>query len=425
MQNLICTSLYVAFMILTPIVDADFEEHNLSPVKCSMGDHLNDNRNYASYVNSNHVSLEFQKRLAYNTYMVNEMIAQNIELRIPIRFIVFDGSDFDDTVSPSNDEIVEEVLFTEEAFNDAGLNVSLSIIAIDEYEDDKYYENYNGVNDDAQLFVSYGDPGVINVFYIPGAGQHANFPISIDPTNTPNDMKTVVLNADFINNGWSLMHELGHTFGLFHAWQGSSSSVSEEYVTRDSNDPNYNCHTHGDEVCDTPATLNLEWGTGSTTTKHGDFGEDDPADCDYNFVYTGNPVDPAGVALPMNSLVWSNAMNYGDRDCSRSFTSGQADRMWSFLPEVISYLDMSRSSHCLNQIPGFPPTYENTETFLDGWAFTGQIIERELLIESTQELHDQRQRTFYRSDDKVLLKPGFHAGSGVSFLATAQTVNCD
>lgn len=430
MKHLLHTVFYTAMVLIKPSIETSTVDHSPTRYMCSMSDTFYNAPDHMDDDVYNNVSIEFNKRLEYNRAILKQMATNNIKLRIPIRFVVFDGSGDFDTVSPSDDEIYEEVAYANEVYSNSGFNVELYVRWIHEYEDDTYYDNYSGPNDDTQLFIDYGDPNLINVFYIPGAGQHANFPISIDHNNSPSDMKTIVLHADYINNGWSLIHELGHTFGLFHTWggipyasNGSQNSPSEEYVTRDPNDPNYNCHTHGDRVCDTPAAINLEWGNGGNSTKYGDYGEGDPADCDYNFGYNHGPVDKAGVSLPMNSTVWSNVMNYGDRNCSRSFTPGQVDRMWSYMPEVISYLDMPQAQHCLNLIG--PGVYFNTETFLSGDIYNGQIVERELLIESTQELHDQHQSTFYKSDDKVVLKPGFRAYSGVSFLATQQTDNCN
>jgi predicted Zn-dependent protease len=77
----------------------------------------------------------------------------------------------------------------------------------------------------------------------------------------------------------TLIHELGHTFGLFHTFQGGSCTES-------------NCNIQGDRVCDTPPT--------STNSS------------------CGSPACPDAMT--------SNHMDYTSQNCRVAFTEGQRER---------------------------------------------------------------------------------------------------
>lgn len=73
----------------------------------------------------------------------------------------------------------------------------------------------------------------------------------------PSGMQTIydgiVMMASFTNIPYLIAHEMGHSFDLYHTFQGSSGSTCPV---------NNNCNQDGDKVCDTPPVLG---NTGSAT----------------------------------------------------------------------------------------------------------------------------------------------------------------
>lgn len=79
----------------------------------------------------------------------------------------------------------------------------------------------------------YGSGGYVAGYaYFPGA------PATVDGV--------ILLAKEAKSGSTTLPHELGHSFGLYHTWQGGATSCP----------PNANCNTQGDEVCDTDPHIN-------------------------------------------------------------------------------------------------------------------------------------------------------------------------
>jgi len=58
----------------------------------------------------------------------------------------------------------------------------------------------------------------------------------------------------------ALSHELAHTFNITHVWgNNNSGATTDEHVTRDQSNPNYNALTAGDKIHDTAAMTSF-WG---------------------------------------------------------------------------------------------------------------------------------------------------------------------
>lgn len=94
-----------------------------------------------------------------------------------------------------------------------------------------------------------------------------------------------------LNLGKTLVHEVGHFFGLYHTFQGGCSGMSSS-----------NCQTMGDRVCDTPPVQspNFNCVTG-----------------------TDSCIEPVS-NIP--DLI-NNYMDYGNDNCINNFTSGQILRL--------------------------------------------------------------------------------------------------
>lgn len=74
--------------------------------------------------------------------------------------------------------------------------------------------------------------------YVAGYAYFPGAPATVDGV--------ILLAKEAKSGSTTLPHELGHSFGLYHTWQGGATSCP----------PNANCNTQGDEVCDTDPHIN-------------------------------------------------------------------------------------------------------------------------------------------------------------------------
>ena len=117
--------------------------------------------------------------------------------------------------------------------------------------------------------------------YIAGYGTLPNeFPEGDARHGVVVDYATFPGSAPPLDRGHTLVHELGHYFGLFHTFQGG-------------------CAAPGDEVEDTPAEASASYGCA-----------------------IGRDTCPSAGADPVQ-----NFMDYSEDDCTTAFTAGQGERM--------------------------------------------------------------------------------------------------
>ena len=109
----------------------------------------------------------------------------------------------------------------------------------------------------------------------------------------------------------SLIHEMGHYFGLYHTFRGGCE--------------NDNCSTNGDLVCDTPPDQSTAW------------------------LLCGQTVNTCNTDAPDFFDMTSNFLDYGNSNCMHDFTPGQASRMNFFLAGARSSLLDSKA--CLPPCP--------------------------------------------------------------------------
>jgi len=129
----------------------------------------------------------------------------------------------------------------------------------------------------------------------------------------PGDKDVILIDKEYMNgDANTLVHEMGHFFGLYHTFQIEDTGV--EFVNGS------NCETTGDLVCDTEADPSDEPSN-----------EDFP-DCNYN----GTPLADANgdfYVPPTN-----NFMSYYSDECRCRFTPQQYNRMLEQYLQLRSYL---------------------------------------------------------------------------------------
>ncbi|MCC6410864.1 MAG: gliding motility-associated C-terminal domain-containing protein [Saprospiraceae bacterium] len=109
----------------------------------------------------------------------------------------------------------------------------------------------------------------------------------------------------------SLVHEMGHYWGLYHTFQGGCN--------------NNNCLTDGDRVCDTPPDQSTSW------------------------LLCGQTVNTCNTEVPDVPDMTNNFLDYGNSNCMHDFSQGQADRMNFFLEGARASLLESKG--CLPPCP--------------------------------------------------------------------------
>ena len=277
-----------------------------------------------------------------------------------------DGNCCNDNASQA--EVQSEIDYLNANYANHQFNVHVFLLSYNEHVDDNLDDTYGGMSIDQAIWDEYGVPNAINLFYMDfdngGGSQHAYF-----PWKNLNGM--VVVNQDYFFDGWSLIHELGHFWGILHTFES-------------------------DGIADTPPCPNLEFGDpGSPATF---YNEDDCA----NFYATYN--DPNN-GYTMSESVYENAMNYGARRCSQSWTGGQVDKMWERVPELIDEWGL----YCNVLVPLNCPSTR----VMNGIAY-GQYAKASDKIESTQEIQASIREDFIGGSNEVILKPGFSANYGAN-----------
>ncbi|KAB7729084.1 hypothetical protein F5984_15660 [Rudanella paleaurantiibacter] len=220
--------------------------------------------------------------------------------------------------------------------NGVGIQFYLAGTSPDYIDDDALFNSFSGANEsllDGRDAVNALNMYFVNAFAQSGLGGYAYFPGNQLVTTR----QFILANLNSIENDLGnrlIPHELGHTFNLYHTFQGSTGT-DPELVTRGAG---ANCSTAGDLVCDTPADPNGRSGA-STAYVNG---------CQQ---YNGTATDPTGMTY---SPSITNIMSYFF-PCTHDFTPGQYDRMEAGLA-----LRQTHTAYSLN----YPPTAVTAPTNL-------------------------------------------------------------
>jgi len=244
---------------------------------------------------------------------------------------------------------------------------------------DNDWENFCGQdNAEYQIAGEFNVANVINLYYVNTDGWNwSSFPSYIEDYCKD----WIILNNGDIGNDFLLAHELGHYFNLIHTFQGYGNNDPDdnEHITRDPGEDCYNCQTHGDHLCDTPAD-NDEWSNGCSWNGAGADG------CsDLNF-------SPDG----------ANIMSYSP--CPDYFSAGQSNRMINAVTGSRAYLECPFLSDCQSN-----------------WTLSAdqnnmQAYQASNTVTSTADINSGAVSA-YDAGNSITLQPGFHAKTGSTFAA--------
>lgn len=198
--------------------------------------------------------------------------------------------------------------------------------------EDLYYGIWNTETD--EFFDKFNKDKVINLYLLDNSadGSYLNgFTYPVDLTlATGRNRDLICIGMRTIDNGKTLVHEIGHFFTLLHTFNvnGCGGGCRTEEMADGSN-----CATTGDLICDTPA---------------------DPADPNYIDVrtcrYYGDIKDERG--NPYNPLI-NNFMSYYDACCEYKFTPQQ----YAIIRKIAN-----NYRHYLKRKPVITPTTPTTPT---------------------------------------------------------------
>jgi hypothetical protein len=175
---------------------------------------------------------------------------------------------------------------------------------------------------------NYVIPNCFNV-YLP---RSAYLGISgVGGVTNPGNNKLAVTQGNFTASwgaifGNVITHEMAHTFGLDHTFGGNNNgSTTEEHVTRNPNDINYNALTTADKVHDTPAMISF---SAEATLE----GVELDSIIDFNTCeYLGNHTDSQGTSFILTSEDVRNFMAYTHDACRNQFTPGQGIKIREYI----------------------------------------------------------------------------------------------
>ena len=180
----------------------------------------------------------------------------------------------------------------------APAGITLAVCDSIRYIDSDLYYDFSKVQE-SSLTNQHYVPQTINL-YFPNSVVTGSGTVLCGYAYFPGWQDVVIVDRHCALDGSSLVHEMGHYFGLLHT-HGISNALPTDELADFSN-----CLAAGDDVCDTPAEPNL---TGLV---------------DSNCVYTGNVLDNAGMAFDPDPF---NVMSYAPKPCRTQITEDQYQRM--------------------------------------------------------------------------------------------------
>ncbi|MBD2755459.1 fibronectin type III domain-containing protein [Spirosoma validum] len=231
--------------------------------------------------------------------------------------------------------------------NNIGIQFYFAGTTPDYVDDDGLYNSFPF--GEGPLVDSHDSHQAMNQYYVNniqgGYGGYAYYPAN-NLQSTRSFIQTYAQSAsDTIVGNYTIPHELGHNFGLFHTLGPSNGTViTDELVTRG---PGANCEIAGDLICDTPA---------------------DPygmAGISVSYVNGCPRYNPTSTARDANGDLFdpmtTNAMSYYvSMTCTHDFTQGQAERMQAALALRQSHTAYTLDFPATNVVPASNLTATST-----------------------------------------------------------------
>lgn len=210
----------------------------------------------------------------------------------------------------------------------------------------------------------------INIFFLnsitkPQGNQVSGYTY-LPVNDSPDRNRIFVTNGALFSANGTMVHEMGHYFGLLHTHHHTDegpSALGSEHVARTG--AMSNCSNSGDLICDTEADPGFD-------ANHFDF---------QNCRYTGTAADIFG--LPYQPMT-DNIMSYYPDMCGGHFTEGQIERILQGLSTRLDYntYDITGSEAGENAPYNTTATLNaNYASILIDWDFSGNnmgfLVERD------------------------------------------------
>ena len=295
-----------------------------------------------------------------------------------------------DFEAPTWQEVIDDIDYTNDWFANEGFNVRLQLQGDPNNICDEAWYDFTDfeASDYCDLNTEHGVNGHLNVYYINDGSNAVTFPWD---TNVGCRDNMVVLQNNHAGWGWTLAHELGHWFGLYHTFETSNG---EESVTRDELDSCFDCEDDGDLLCDTPADYGTDWcDEGSDNCSCS--GNTDVDDCgDMSGSVDNGQEDSCNDQYDDDILL--NIMAYGCRPCAHDFSQGQVDRMWMYATARLLQSSIKHTD-CADDY-----TFSGTRTS------NGVRAEAHIKVTSSEYIKTE-QYVLYDGDSRVILNEGFRA----------------
>lgn len=257
---------------------------------------------------------------------------------------------------------------------------------------DMFFDSINVGTAAQQTFIAANfNPSVINVYFtrrvLDAAGSNrcgwARFPTDAE--------RWVIMNYGCLDDRNTFAHEMGHYFGLLHTHE---DFMGAENVTRDPMNACFDCDVDGDFLCDTPADPTLQLANGSFIVN---------ASCGY----TGTGMDACGVAYSPDTR---NIMSYTIGSCGNRFTADQ-------LGVISQAYTNTRQAQLDNSVCNQTPCVEHV-VLPNITVTTSKKVNAQKTITSAEIIMTPASEdVMYDAGEAIILVPGFHAKTGVRFLA--------
>lgn len=181
----------------------------------------------------------------------------------------------------------------------APICVSFSVARVN-YIDNFNYDSLNEKKDLPEMQVKHYFSNLINMYFVEGVENEDGICGKATLGGIANTGSFIYILKNCIGPGnYTIIHEMGHYFGLFHTFEESGDELAD----------GSNCETRGDQICDTPADPFRE--------------DDDQSEYIRNCRFISPKKDANGDFY--NASV-SNVMSYY-KGCECGFTNGQYRKM--------------------------------------------------------------------------------------------------